>query len=95
MGKTSDPQAIGLTFTFDPDKSKTATITCLSGDENSLQHFRTEYFTERSPAVTQMHIQYREVEPGAMEGSYDLEQMESAQEFIFVLEGLLGHAIYL
>ena len=94
-GKTSDPQAIGLTFTFDPNKSKTATITFLSGDENSLQRLRGQYFTERSPAVTQMHIQYREVEPGALGGSYDLEQMESAQEFVFVLEGLLGHAIYL
>jgi hypothetical protein len=94
-GKMPDPQAIGLTFTFDPNKSKTATITFLSGDENSLQHLREQFFTERSPAVTQMHIQYREVEPGTLRGSYDLEQMESAQEFVFILEGLLGHAIYL
>jgi hypothetical protein len=94
-GKASDPQAIGLTFTFDPNKSKTATITYLSGNENNLQRFREQYFTERSPAVTQMHIQYREVEPGALSGSYDLEQIESAQQFDFVLEGLLGHAIYL
>jgi hypothetical protein len=51
-GKTSDPQAIGLTFHFDPDQSKTATITYLSGDENSLQRFKKQYFTERGPAVT-------------------------------------------
>jgi hypothetical protein len=94
-GKTSDPQSIGLTFAFDPNRSKTATITYLSGDENSLQRFREQYFTERSSAVTQMHIQYRQVEPGVLGGSYDLEQMESAQEFVFVLEALLGHAIYL
>jgi hypothetical protein len=93
-GKPSDPQAIGLTFHFDPDQSKTATITYLSGDENSLQRFKKQYFTERGPAVTQMHIQYREGEPGALEGSYDVEQMESANYFVFVLEALLGHAIY-
>jgi hypothetical protein len=42
-----------------------------------------------------MHIGYREVEPGALEGSYDVEQIESADYFVFVLEALLGHAIYL
>lgn len=95
FGETPDPQAIGLTFSFDPDKSKTATITYLSGDEKSRQRFQKEYFTERGPAVTQMHNRYREVVPGALEGSYDLEQIESADSFVFVLEALLGHAIYL
>jgi hypothetical protein len=94
-GKTPDSQAIGLTFSLDLDKSKTATITYLSGDENGLQRFQKKYFTERGPAVTQMRIQYREVEPGALEGAYDVEQIESADSFVFVLEALLGHAIYL
>jgi hypothetical protein len=30
-----------------------------------------------------------------LRGTYNLEQAESAQYFIFVLEALLGHAIYL
>ncbi len=94
-GKRSDSQAIGLTFTFDPDKSKAAAITYLSGDKDSLQRIRREYFAEHDPAVTQMHIQYREVEPGVLEGTYTLEQLETADAFVFVLEGLLGHAIYL
>jgi hypothetical protein len=89
-GKTPDPQAIGLTFSLDLDKSTTATITYLSGDENGLQRFQKKYFTERGPAVTQMRIQYREVEPGALEGAYDVEQIESADSFVFVLEALLG-----
>jgi len=42
-----------------------------------------------------MHAQYRETEPGAVEGFYDLAQIESASYFVFVLEALLGHAIYL
>ena len=93
-GKTSDPQAIGLTCSFDPDRSMTATITYLSGDKDSLQSFQKRYFTESGLAITQMHIRYREVEPGALEGSYDVDQIESADSFVFVLEALLGHAIY-
>ncbi len=94
FGNTTDPQAIGLTFSFDPDKSKTATITYLSGDENSLPRFKKEYFTEPGPEVTQMHIRYREVEPGVLEGAYDVDQIELADYFLFVLQALLGHAIY-
>jgi hypothetical protein len=94
-GKTSDPQAIGVTFSFDPNKSKAATITYLSPDETRLQRIKREYFATRGPAETQMHIQYREVEPGALEGTYNIEQLETADAFAFVLEGLLGHAIYL
>ena len=65
----TDDQAIGLTFSFDPDKSKTATITYLSGNENGLRGFQEKYFRERSPAATQMHAQYREVDAAAIEGS--------------------------
>jgi hypothetical protein len=95
FGETPDLQAIGLTFSFDPDKSKTATITYLSGDERSLQRIQNDYFKERSPANTQMRARYREAEPGVCEGSFDLEELESADYFVFVLEGLLGHAMYL
>jgi hypothetical protein len=94
-GERSDLQAIGLTFSFDPNRSKTATITYLSGDQNSFQRFEKLYFSERSPATTAMHIQYHQVQPEAIEGSYDLDSIESVQYFVFILEGLLGHAIYL
>ena len=40
-------------------------------------------------------MRYREVEPGIVEGSYDLSHIESAELFAFVLEALLGHAVYL
>ena len=94
-GERSDLMAIGLTFSFDPNRSKTATITYLSRDENSFQRFEKLYFSERSPATTAMHIQYRQMQPEALEGSYDLEEIESAQYLVFILEGLLGRAIYL
>ena len=92
-GKASDPQAIGLTFSFDSGKSMTATLTYLSGDGESLKRLQG-YFAERTPAITQMHARYRQVEPGVFEGTYDVDQMESASYFVFILEALLGHAIY-
>jgi hypothetical protein len=90
-----DNQAIGLTFTFDPAKSKTATIAYLSGDANILQDVQKNLFPiESEQGAKEMHIRYRQVGPAAVEGSYDLEHIESAELFVFVLESLLGHAIY-
>jgi len=90
-----DNQAIGLTFTFDPAKSKTATIAYLSGDTNILQNVQKNLFPiESERGAQEMHIRYRQVEPAAVEGSYNLEHIESAELFVFVLESLLGHAIY-
>jgi len=92
----ADDHAIGLTFYFDPDKSKTATVTYLSGDEKSLQNVRKHLFPiESEPGAREMHIRYREIAPGAVEGSYDLEHIESAEIFTFVLMGLFGHAVAL
>ena len=93
-GTEHDDKAIGLTFSFNPDKSNTATVTYLSGNENSLASIKKGLFSEREPGVREMAAQYREAGPGALEGSYNLEQIESAESFLFVLEGLLGHAIY-
>ena len=93
-GETPDPQAIGLTFSFSPDRSKTATITYLSGSGDGLQRLQG-LFNEPSPAITQMHAYYLQLEPGVFEGTYDVDQIESAESMVFILEGLLGHAIYL
>jgi hypothetical protein len=41
-----------------------------------------------------MNIRYVQVAPGIVEGSYDLNHIESAKLFVFALETLLGHAIY-
>jgi hypothetical protein len=89
-----DEQAIGLAFSFDPDKSKTASLTYLSGDEHTLKTIQKSLFNEHEPGVSEMHARYRESQRGALEGSYNLEKVEAAQYFIFVLEALLGHAIY-
>jgi hypothetical protein len=93
-GMKPDEEAIGLAFSFDPDKSKAATVTYLSGDEITLQTIQKSLFNERESGVREMHAQYREVQRGVLEGTYNIEQVESAQYFVFVLEALLGHAIY-
>jgi hypothetical protein len=90
-----DPQAIGLTFNFDPDNSKTATITYLSADENSLQSIEKNLFSERERGVRELQVRHSEPAPGALEGSYDLEEIESAEYFVFILEALLGHAVFI
>jgi hypothetical protein len=91
-----DDQAIGLIFYFDPDRSKTATITYLSGDKNILQSVQKHLFPiESEPGARELHIRYRQTAPGVVEGSYDLEHIESAELFTFVLEALLGHTIAL
>jgi hypothetical protein len=91
-----DDEAVGVTFSFDPGESKTATITYLSGDKNILQNAQKGLFpVESELGAREMHIRYRQIEPGVVEGSYDLEHIESAELFVFVLESLLGHAIYL
>jgi hypothetical protein len=92
----ADDRAIGLTFYFDPDKSKTATVTYLSGDEKSLQNVQKHLFPiESEPGAREMNIRYREIAPGVVEGSYDLEHIESAEIFTFVLVALLGHVVAL
>ena len=91
-----DDQAIGLTFSFDPDKSKTATVTYLSADKNILPMVQENLFqVEHEPGGREMHTRYREILPGIVEGSYDLDHIESAEVFSFFLMALLGHVIAL
>jgi hypothetical protein len=92
-GIKPDERTVGLAFSFDPDRSKTATVTYLSEDENTLQTIQKSLINAREPGASEMRAQYREVHQGALEGTYNIERVDSAQYFMFVLEALLGHAI--
>jgi hypothetical protein len=95
-GLIADAQALGLTFYFDPDKAETATVTYLSGDKNILSNVQKNLFpAQYEPGAREMHIRYREIAPGIVEGSYDLGHIESAEAFTFFLLALLGHVIAL
>ena len=91
-----DEQAIGLTFVFDPRDGKSATITYLSGDTSiGTKPSSTPLGMGRAPEANALGIRYRERAPGIVEGSYSLEHLEATGFFFFVLEGMLGHAIYI
>jgi len=91
-----DEQAIGLTFGCDPSKARTATITYLSAAKDMLPVIKEKLFPFLSePEGTKgLHIRYRELEPGVIQGLYDLDHSEPVNWFLFVLMGNLGHAIF-
>jgi hypothetical protein len=89
----ADDKAIGLTVSFDPEKSPFATIMYFSGGRNAIAKMFAQVKSERG--AEEMHAQYREIERGVFEGRYNLSRDDSVQIFSFVLLALLGHAIYL
>ena len=91
-----DEKAIGLTFNFDPGKGRSATITYLSGDKDIVAKMRSSFLAMGTePQAEDLHVKFRKVEPGVVEGSYNLEHSGPVQYFFFVLEAMLGHAVYL
>lgn len=91
-----DQQAIGLTFVIDPPGERSATVTYLSRDSTvGARPTDTPLGMARAPEAKGLDIKYRELSPGVVQGSYSLEHPEAVQFFLFVLEGTLGHAIYL
>jgi hypothetical protein len=94
VGHSTDEKPIGLTFSFSPGQSNVATIDYLSGDEDYLRYIQSELFSQSEPGVAEMRMQYSEAQSGVLEGSYNLDEMESARYFVFVLEALLGHPIF-
>lgn len=91
-----DERAVGLTFSFDPVKSKTATVTFLSQDESNLRKVQRFFSLLKSnKEFSELRIGFHETAPGVVEASFDLTKIESADLFDFVLSSLLGHAIYI
>ena len=93
-GLIADEQAIGLAFSFDPANSKTATLIYLSESADALQNVERQLGRiDSESGVKEMNIRYRQIAPGIVEGSYDLDHIESAETFAFLLGALLGHAV--
>lgn len=91
-----DEQGIGITFVFDPKQGRSATITYLSGDKSIAENPNTSLLAMRQSQETKgLDIRCRALGPGIVQGSYSLKQDESTNFFFFVLEGFLGHAVYL
>lgn len=91
-----DEQAVGLSFSFDPAKNQSATITYLSNGPTLVSEMNQQLFpTETEPGIKGLNIRYREISKGVIQGSFDLSGADSVFIFMFVLMGHLGHAIYL
>jgi hypothetical protein len=91
-----DDAAIGLTYQSDPSNERKATLTYLSGARAEIRKIEEGRFpTSAEPeARAGLHIQYRELEPGVIQSTYDLSYSEPLFWFFFVFMDDMGHGIY-
>ena len=91
-----DDQAIGLTFQYDATREKKATLTYLSDDRKSIRKIEENRFPSSSEreATAGLHIRYNELEPGAIQSTYDLSRTQPLDWFFFVFMADIGHAVY-
>jgi len=91
-----DERAIGLTYQCDPNKEPKATLVYLSGDKNEIRKIEEKRFPASSEveSTAGLHIEYREIAPGAIQSRYDLSRLRPLSWFMFVFMGYLGHGVY-
>jgi hypothetical protein len=91
-----DEKAIGLVYQCDPAKDTKATLIYLSGDKRGIKDIERNRFPKSSEVenTAALHIEYREIEPGAIQSSYDLNRIRPLSWFMFVFMDYLGHAVY-
>jgi hypothetical protein len=92
-----DEQAIGLVYIFDGSNGgNTAKITYLSADASlGSRPDATPLSMVKGHDAGALHIKYREVSPGVVEGSYTLKNAGQVSFFFFVFMGMLGHAVFI
>ena len=91
-----DEQAIGLTFNFDPYKAWAGTITYLSSDAAIAARLReSDFALSREPAAAPLKPNFRELSPGVVSISYQLQDRQAVHFFSLMLSAVLGHAVYL
>jgi hypothetical protein len=92
---SKDENAIGLVFTFDPFKGRTATITYITAGATDSGLLKRAFSSTQAPEVADLQVTARELAPGVVERSFQLSKSDSVSYFFFILHGILGHAIYL
>ena len=90
-----DDQAIGLTFGFEPNGSRLATITYLSGDRGTPGTGHKILAMSDANEARGLNIVVREIAPGVSQGKYSLERLESTDFFFLALSEMFGPAIYI
>jgi len=91
-----DEQAIGLVYQCDPSKNTKAALVYLSGDKNGIKGIEQNRFPKSSEVenTAALHIEYRDIGPGAILSSYDLSRFRPLTWFMFVFMAYVGHAVY-
>lgn len=91
-----DEKAIGLTYQCDSNKERKVMLTYLSGDKDGIKRIEQNRFPSFSEpeSTAGLHIQYQELAPGVIQGTYDVSRSNPLNWFMFVFMGSLGHAIY-
>jgi hypothetical protein len=91
-----DEQAIGLIFRFDPNKSRTATITYFSADKAILRKLKDSRLSGGGePAAKDLNVDYSELAPGVVAITYELGAPDCVNLFVSILSASLGHAIFI
>lgn len=92
-----DDKAVGLVFDSDAAPGRGTTITYISGAKNVLEIVQEGLFPPQSDpdSITDLHIRYREIAPGVVQGSFDLAHSDPVWYFTFMLMAVLGHGVYL
>jgi hypothetical protein len=92
-----DEEAVGLTYQCNLSRERNATLTYLSGPRADLRKIEEDRFpiSSEPKEIAGLHIQYRELEPGVMQTTYDLSFLQPLNLFLFTFMGDMGHAVYL
>jgi hypothetical protein len=91
-----DEQAIGFAFALDRHPLRSVTAIYLSGNlAIGAKPTETLLGMDRYPEAKGLDAKYQELSPGVVQASYSLERHRASGFFLFVLQGILGHAVYL
>jgi hypothetical protein len=85
-----------LTHECSASEELKATLTYLSSAGTGTRKIEESRFLSSSDpeGTAGLHIQYRELEPGVIQTTYDLSHSQPMDWFFFVFMGSMGHAIY-
>jgi hypothetical protein len=90
-----DERAIGFAFSIDTAKPRRVTMTYLSGDLAMTPEQSPLRILTTAPEARNIDSQLRSVGPGVVQVSSSFKTVEGLDFFVLLLEGFMGHAIYL
>jgi hypothetical protein len=90
-----DERAVGFAFSIGTTKPRRVTMTYFSGDLAMTPEQSPFRILATAPEAHNIDSQFRSVGPGVVQVSCSFKTVEGLDFFVFLLEGLMGHAIYL